>query len=124
MSRKFPQALVLLILGLISLARPQHSFAATAVQSPWPGQSGNAVGYAAWSGWTGSFNTAACGAPSSGTSAANATVIQNCTYATPQTINCNYCEFILVDFNAGTGVTQVNGSHILFRGRPLSIKRR
>ena len=116
MSRKFPQALVLLILGLISLARPQHSFAATAVQSPWPGQSGNAVGYAAWSGWTGSFNTAACGAPSSGTSWANATVIQNCTYSTAQTINCNYCEFILVDFNAGTGVTQVNGSHILFVG--------
>jgi hypothetical protein len=116
MSRIFPQALVLLVLGFISLAMPQHSFASAPAQSPWPGQPGNSVGHTAWSGWTGSFNSTGCSAPSSGTSWANATVIQNCTYTTAQTINCNYCEFILVDFKAGTSVTQVNGSHILFAG--------
>jgi len=116
MSRKFPQALVLIVLGFIILAMPQHSFTSTAPQSPWPGQPGNPVGHTAWSGWTGSFNTTPCGARSSGTSWANATVVQNCTYSTAQTISCNYCEFIGVDFNAGAGVTQVNGNHIMFIG--------
>ena len=126
MSRKFPQALFLLVFGFICFAIPQHSLAATtAAQSPWPGQPGNPVGHTAWSGWTGSFNTTACGSPSSGSSWSNATVIQNCTYNTAQTINCNYCEFILVDFKAGTSVTQVNGCHIfLFAGDRFSIQRR
>src|SRR5581483_2635010 len=105
------------VLGFVTLAFAHHSFASTTAQSPWPGQPGNLVGYTAWPGWTGSFSSTACpSSPASGSSWSNATVIQNCTYSTPQTINCIYCEFIQVDFNAGTTVTQVNGSHILFAG--------
>jgi hypothetical protein len=93
------------------------AFCGTALaQSPWPGQPGNTVGYAASPTWTGAFNATACGPPSSGASWDTATVIQNCTYSTPQTVSCNYCEFVDVDFNAGKTVTQVNGSHILFMG--------
>lgn len=116
-NRKCLRALAFLVLGCIGLAMPRHSFGSAAGQSPWPGQSGNLVGYTAWSGWTGSFNSAPCpSSPASGTSWANATIVQNCTYSTHQTINCNYCEFISVDFNAGTSNTQINGSHILFAG--------
>ena len=122
MSRKFPQALVLLVLGFISLAMPQHSSAAAPAQSPWPGQAGNAVGFAASPTWTGSFNTTAC--PSSGTSTSGTStswaVVSNCTYTGATLITCNYCEFINVDFNGG-GVTNnntvgVSGEHILFMG--------
>jgi hypothetical protein len=81
-------------------------------QSPWPGQSGNAVGYAAY----GSLNATACGAFSSGSSWAARTTISNCKYSTAQTINCNYCEFDSVDFNAGVSGTLVSGSNVLFKG--------
>lgn len=93
------------------------AWASTALaQTPWPGQPGNTVGYAASPTWTGSFSATACGAPSNGTSWDTATVIHDCTYATPQTLTCEYCEFINVDFNSGTTVTDVSGSHILFIG--------
>jgi hypothetical protein len=119
MSRSFPQALAFfLILGFISFAMPQHSFGASTAQITWPGQSGNAVGYAAAPGWPGSFNTTACSSsPASGSSWSNATVVSNCTYSSPANINCNYCIFEYVDFNGGTTVSaQIGGSHILFLG--------
>jgi hypothetical protein len=88
--------------------------ASVVAQAPWPGQSGNAVGYAAY----GSLNGTACGAFSSGSSWAARTTISNCTYSSYQTINCNYCEFDSVDFY-GTGTTSgtlVTGSNVLFKG--------
>jgi hypothetical protein len=118
MSRKLLPVFVLLCLAFICLAMPQHSFASAVARSPWPGQSGNPVGYTAWPGWKGSFNTTACPAsPASGTNWANATIVQNCTYTSggSTTISCNYCEFIGVDF-ADKINTQVNGSHVLLVG--------
>jgi hypothetical protein len=81
-------------------------------QSPWPGQSGNSVGYAAY----GSLSSTPCGSFSSGSSWSSATTVRNCAYSTAQTINCDYCIFDSVDFNAGTGATTVSGSNILFIG--------
>jgi hypothetical protein len=83
-------------------------------QAPWPGQSGNAIGYAAY----GSLNAAACGSFSSGSSWSARTTVSNCTYSSYQTINCNYCEFDSVDFK-GTGTTAgtlISGSNVLFKG--------
>jgi hypothetical protein len=106
-------AILTLMVGFIASGSALAS--TTQAQAPWPGQSGNAVGYAAWSGWTGSFSSTPCpSSPASGTGWSSATVVQNCTYSSATTIRCNYCEFIQVDFNAGTSATQVNGSHILF----------
>ena len=85
-------------------------------QSPWPGQSGNAVGYAAAPGWPGSFNTTACPAQSSGSSWATAVVISNCTYNPAPTVTCSYCEFLYVDFNGGTGTNNISGNNIIFFG--------
>lgn len=92
---------ILLLLAPLALA-----------QSPWPGQIGNSVGYAAY----GPLTATACGAFSTGSSWSLPSVVMNCTYSTAQTINCNFCEFIGVDFNAGTSGTLVSGSHVLFLG--------
>jgi Abnormal spindle-like microcephaly-assoc'd, ASPM-SPD-2-Hydin len=90
-------------------------------QAPWPGQSGNPVGFAASPTWTGSFNATACpSSPASGTSWANATIIQNCTYTGANTFSCNYCEFIDVDFNGGAvtnnNTVGVAGDHQMYIG--------
>jgi len=91
-------------------------------QSPWPGQSGNPVGFAAAPGWPGSFTATACpSSPASGTSWANATIISNCTYSTSShtTVSCSYCEFIYVDFKSTATSDDdvlVTGNHILFLG--------
>lgn len=98
--------LLLVILGL--------SIGAVA-QSPWPGQSGNAVGYAAY----GSLNDGVtCAPPSSGSSWATRVIISNCYYSTYQTISANYIEFDSVDFygTGTTGGTLISGSNILFKG--------
>ena len=116
MRRNFPQAFVLLVLAIICFAISQSSFASTTAPSPWPGQPGNAVGYAAWTGWVPFSATACPSSPSSGTSWANATVVKNCSYSGSVTISCNYCEFINVDFTgvAGGGNVFVPGSNVLF----------
>jgi len=121
MRRNFPQAFVLLVLGFITLAMVQHAFASGAPQSPWPGQSGNNVGFAASPTWTGSFNATPCpSSPASGTGWANATIVQNCTYTGTNTFTCNYCEFINVDFNGGAVTNNitvgVSGDHQLYLG--------
>lgn len=104
-------AVLFVALGSLVIAKPVMA------QAPWPGQSGNAVGYAASPGWAGSFISTACpSSPASGTSWSNATVVQNCTYSGSTSIRCSYCEFLHVDFNAGTGSVSVGGSHILLEG--------
>jgi hypothetical protein len=81
--------------------------------NPWPGQAGNAVGYQAWG--SGVVGGSSCPTPTSGTSG-NPTIIKNCTYGSAQSISGSYIWFIQVDFNAGTGGTNVSGSNILFLG--------
>ena len=93
----------------------------SSAQQPWPGQPGNLVGHTASPTWTGSFNATACGAATSGTSWATATVKQNCTYSTTShtTISCSFCEFINVDFKSTATADNnvlISGSHILFFG--------
>lgn len=106
--------MLLAAIGLALTAMPAMA------QGPWPGQSGNAVGFAAAPGWTGSFNTSACpSSPASGSSWSNATVVSNCTYTSASlTISCNYCEFLQVDFKgtSGGGNWNLSGSHMLFLG--------
>jgi ASPM-SPD-2-Hydin domain-containing protein len=106
-----PKALIFISILFIACA----AFAQTPI---WPGQSGNAVGYAAAPGWPGSFTATACpSSPSSGSSWSNATVVSNCTYSSATTVSCNYCIFEYVDFQGGTNHSaQISGSHILFWG--------
>lgn len=81
-----------------------------------PGQSGNGVGFANSPYWTGSFSTTPCGSISSGSSWTAPVVIQNCTYTgSSENMNCNYCEFLNVDFKV-TNNTQAAGTHMLFFG--------
>jgi hypothetical protein len=87
------------------------AFAATT--TPWPGQAGNPVGYAAhgplgttpWPG--GNFQ--------SGT-AASPTVYTGYVFTGPQTISGSYIQFVSCDFNSGTGGVLVSGSNITFTG--------
>jgi hypothetical protein len=105
--------MVLAAIGFALIAMPVMA------QAPWPGQSGNAVGYAAAPGWPGSFTSTACpSSTASGTSWANATIVTNCTYSSTQMITCNYCEFLYVDFNVASGGVEVasSASHVLFLG--------
>jgi hypothetical protein len=109
---------VLLVFGF-ALTTPPVS-----AQGPWPGQAGNAVGYAAAPGWPGAFNTTACpSSPKSGTSWADATVISNCTYSSSggTSTSCNYCIFEYVDFINTTIATTnhtlgVGADHEMFIG--------
>lgn len=80
-------------------------------QSPWPGQSGNPVGYAV----VGPLGTAACGSITSGTSG-NPTFISNCKYSSCPSISESHVVFMSVDFDCGTGGLQVSGSDITFYG--------
>lgn len=86
---------------------------------PWPGQSGNPVGYAAAPGWPGSFTGTACpSSPGSGSSWATAVVISNCTYSGTKNVTCNFCIFEYVDFAGGTGTGNwnLNGNNELYLG--------
>jgi len=113
-TRRSIKRLMLFVLGSLVLAIP------VTAQAPWPGQSGNAVGYAAWSGWTAFSSTPCPSSPASGASWSNATIVRNCTYSgiTTVTFSCSYCEFINVDFAGVTlgGNVNVSGSNILFLG--------
>lgn len=110
-TRRSIKRLMLFALGSLVIAIP------VTAQAPWPGQSGNAVGYAAYSGWTAFSSTACPSSPASGTSWSNATIVQNCTYSgiTSVTFSCSYCEFINVDFVGATGGGNVNftGANVL-----------
>lgn len=91
--------------GLLLIANP--SFA----QNPWPGQSGNAVGYAA----VGPLGTSACPAPTSGTSG-SPRVISNCAYSPCPTVSESYVVFMSVDFDCGTSGLSITGSNITLYG--------
>ena len=83
-----------LIWKLFRLSVLLAAFAGSALaQAPWPGQGGNAVGYTAAPNWPGSFTGTACGAASSGSNWATATLKTNCTYSTSShtTISCSFC---------------------------------
>lgn len=100
---------LLLFAALLASFAPPCCFA----QAPWPGQTGNPVGYAAYG--SGVVGGTACPSRTSGT-LGNPTIISNCTYSTAQTISQSYVWFFQVDVNSGTGSTQVSGSHDLFIG--------
>jgi Abnormal spindle-like microcephaly-assoc'd, ASPM-SPD-2-Hydin len=111
MSRKFPQSLsASLLAGLIvGLFASGSASGAT----PWPGQSGNPVGYASYgplgtTQWPG-------GSFQSGT-ATNPTIYSGYVFTGQQSISGSYIEFIGCDFNSGTGGVVVSGSNITFVG--------
>src|SRR5579864_2928668 len=119
MSRKFPQALArplpaaltLALMLMIGLFMVGPAYAATS--TPWPGQTGNSVGYAAYgklgtTPWPG-------GSFQSGTST-NPTVYTGYVFTGSQTISGSYIQFVSCDFNAGTGGVLVTGSNITFTG--------
>lgn len=88
--------------------------------SPWPGQSGNVVGYASY----GSLGTGACGFTSgsftSGSSWAARQSYSPCRQSGSNiTINCSYCQFIGVDWQM-TGGLLVTGSNVTFIGNRFS----
>lgn len=119
--RKMRRILLVLLFMLV----PTCLRAQTVVTPPfvWPGQTGNAVGYAAAPGWPGSFTATACPAtPASGTNWTNATLVKNCTYnntGSGNTVSCNFCIFEYVDFRGTTlngNATAVTGSNVIFIG--------
>src|SRR5690348_1597997 len=82
-------------------------------QSPWPGQSGNFVGYAAYgplgtTPWPG-------GSFVSGT-ASSPTIYKGYVFTGSVSISGSYIEFVSCDFNAGTGGVRVGGDHIAIIG--------
>jgi Cep192 domain 4 len=91
--------------GLLLMANPSMA------QTPWPGQSGNPVGYAA----IGPLGTSTCPAVTSGT-AGNPTFIQNCAYSSCPSVQQSHVVFMSVDFNCGAGGLSVTGTDITFYG--------
>ncbi len=87
--------------------------AAAAAQAPWPGQSGNAVGYAAYA----PIGTIPCssGLIVSG-SAGNPTILKNCVFTSVGTITANYFWCFSCDFQNGTGSLILQGDHEAFIG--------
>lgn len=98
-------ATVMVAAALLLMANPSMA------QTPWPGQSGNPVGYAA----IGPLGTSACPSVTSGT-AGNPTFIQNCAYSSCPSVSQSHVVFMSVDFNCGTGQLTVSGTDITFYG--------
>jgi hypothetical protein len=114
MRRLSPRALVApLFAGVIVIFIFASASAFGATTTPWPGQAGNPVGYAAHgplgtTPWTG-------GNFQSGT-AVNPTVYTGYVFTGSQTISGSYIQFVSCDFNSGTGGVLVSGSNITFTG--------
>jgi hypothetical protein len=115
MSRKFPQALIAIILALflVNIFLSGLALGSTSSTSSWPGQSGNPVGYAAYgplgtTPWPG-------GGFKSGT-ADNPTIYTGYVFNGPVTVSGSYIEFISCDFNSGSGGVMASGSNITFIG--------
>lgn len=98
-------AAVIVAAGVLFMANPSMA------QSPWPGQSGNPVGYAA----VGPLGTSACPSVTSGTSG-NPTFIQNCAYSSCPTVSQSHVVFMSVDFNCGSSGLAVDGTDVTFYG--------
>ena len=98
-------ATIMVAAGLLLMGNPSMA------QTPWPGQPGNPVGYAA----IGSLGTSACPSVTSGT-AGNPTFLQNCAYSTCPSVSQSHVVFMSVDFNCGTGQLNLSGTDITLYG--------
>jgi hypothetical protein len=113
MSRRFPQALVLLLYIILAVTFANGARCYASSSTAFPGQSGNPVGYAAY----GTLGTTPWpgGSFTSGT-ASSPTVYKNYVFSGPITVSGSYIQFISCDFNSGTGGVNVTGSNITFTG--------
>jgi hypothetical protein len=105
MTRPFPRYRQLLAICGFGIALCQPLFA----QSPWPGQNGNSVGYAAYG--DGVLGTTSCGTLTNGTSTSYK-LYSKCTVSSGA-VNINYAIFSQVDFTTDTAVS---GSNLVFIG--------
>jgi hypothetical protein len=107
--KDFRRLPLVLLAGFASLFVSGPAYGAT----PWPGQTGNAVGYAAY----GTLGTTPWpgGSFTSGT-ASSPTIYKGYVFTGSQTISGSYIEFIGCDFNSGTGGVLVTGTNITFTG--------